>query len=458
MTSPADARVPLRPRRRIAGHAAMLLPHTHTGEVDWTSFEELLARTVAAGLKPAVNMDTGFVQLVDPATRAQALEVTLRIVGPSFLAGAYVADRPGDAFNPDAYTAAMDAIAAHGGVPVVFPSHGLNALDPAAWVDAHKRFAERTDRFIAFELGPMFVPYGRIYPLETYRELLGIAGCVGAKHSSLSRQAEWDRLALRDTIRPDFAVLTGNDLAIDMVCYGSDYLLGLAAFAPDLFARRDRALGGGRRRLRGAERRAAAPRHVRLPRPGPRVPPRRGDVAPAAGLDRRRRRGARRPGTAGGGSGRPSRAGRRARAARMSPLVQVRRLADVEAFTRHCTTVGVDLPIDPVVEAGGPLTAPLVIRDGSAGERVVGNHLAVLPMEGWDGTTDGAPTDLVRRRWRRFGLSGAKLIWGGEAVAVDPAGRANPHQLVLEPRTAAPFAAPARRPGRRAPRRPRPYR
>jgi NADPH2 dehydrogenase len=125
----------------------------------------------------------------------------------------------------------------------------------------------------------------------------------------------------------------------------------------------------------------------------------------------------------------------------VSRPVQVRRLADVEAFTRHCAAVGADLPIDSVVEAGGPLAEPLVIRDGSAGERVVGNRLAVLPMEGWDGTADGAPTDLVRRRWRRFGRSGAKLIWGGEAVAVDPAGRANPHQLVLDARTAASFAA-----------------
>ncbi len=121
--------------------------------------------------------------------------------------------------------------------------------------------------------------------------------------------------------------------------------------------------------------------------------------------------------------------------------MQVRRLPDVDAFAHHCASLRVDLPIDPTVEAGGPLAAPLVIRDGSAGERVVGNRLAVLPMEGWDGTTDGAPTDLVHRRWRRFGQSGAKLIWGGEAVAVDPAGRANPHQLVLEPATASQFAA-----------------
>ena len=72
----------------------------------------------------------------------------------------------------------------------------------------------------------MFVPYGRIYDLDAYRGLLGIEACVGAKHSSLDRVPEWERLAVRDEARPDFMVLTGNDLAIDMVIYGSDYLLG----------------------------------------------------------------------------------------------------------------------------------------------------------------------------------------------------------------------------------------
>ena len=96
------------------------------------------------------------------------------------------------------------------------------------------------DRFIGFELGPMFVPYGRIFSLDAYRGMMQIPQCVGAKHSSLSRRAEWDRLALRDEVRPDFHVFTGNDLAIDMVMYGSDYLLGLSTFAPDSFAARDR--------------------------------------------------------------------------------------------------------------------------------------------------------------------------------------------------------------------------
>jgi hypothetical protein len=86
----------------------------------------------------------------------------------------------------------------------------------------------------------MFVPYGRIYDLDAYRGLLGIDACVGAKHSSLDRMPEWERLAARDEVRPDFMVLTGNDLAIDMVMYGSDYLLGLSTFAPDRFAERDR--------------------------------------------------------------------------------------------------------------------------------------------------------------------------------------------------------------------------
>jgi 2,4-dienoyl-CoA reductase-like NADH-dependent reductase (Old Yellow Enzyme family) len=64
------------------------------------------------------------------------------------------------------------------------------------------------------------------------------------------------------------------------------------------------------------------------------------------------------------------------------------------------------------------------------------NRFAVLPMEGWDGTDDGRPTDLVRRRWQRFGTSGAGLVWGGEAFAVTADGRANPHQLCLGPSSA----------------------
>ena len=60
---------------------------------------------------------------------------------------------------------------------------------------------------------------------------------------------------------------------------------------------------------------------------------------------------------------------------------------------------------------------------------ILNNRFAIHPMEGWDGDEDGLPSEHTFRRWRRFGLSGASLIWGGEAFAVVPEGRANPYQL-----------------------------
>ena len=219
--------------------SAVLLPFTDAGEIDWPGYRHLLERTVEAGLTPAVNMDTGYVQLLSEAERLQVLDTAREVVAGEFVGGAHVPDAPGDTWNRDAYGRAMAAIATRGGTPIVFPSHGLTALDGPDWAGAHAELANDCDRFLAFELGPMFVPYGRVYDLEAYRALLGVEACVGAKHSSLSRRLEWDRLALRDAERPGFLVLTGNDLAIDMVMYGSDYLLGLSAFAPEHFARRD---------------------------------------------------------------------------------------------------------------------------------------------------------------------------------------------------------------------------
>ncbi len=157
----------------------------------------------------------------------------------AFVAGAYVGDAPGAAWNVDAYRRQIDAIQRFGGTPVIFQSYGLVDQAPAAIVESYAQIGEFCPQFIAFELGTMFAPFGKIYDLDTYRGLLSVPQCIGAKHSSLSRVLEWQRLDLRDDLRPDFKVFTGNDLAIDMVIYGSDYLLGLSTFAPDLFARRD---------------------------------------------------------------------------------------------------------------------------------------------------------------------------------------------------------------------------
>ena len=235
----------IRPRRRITGMSAVLLPFTADGEIEWSAVEDHIARTQTAGLTPAVNMDTGYVQLLDDATKARVLDLAVEVTGGRFVAGAHVPDGPGDPYDEAAHRAAAEAIAGRGGTPVVFPSHGLNALDDEAWVGALAALGAGLDRFIGFELGAMFVPYGRIYSLDAYRGLLDIPSCIGAKHSSLSRVLEWQRLDLRDEVRPDFLVLTGNDLAIDMVMYGSDYLLGLSTFAPEAFAARDRMWAAG---------------------------------------------------------------------------------------------------------------------------------------------------------------------------------------------------------------------
>jgi dihydrodipicolinate synthase/N-acetylneuraminate lyase len=228
------------PRRRITGISAILLPFDSGGEVDWPSFQAHALRTAEAGLTPAVNMDTGYVNLLDDATRVRVLERTKEALGGRpFVAGAFVGDAPGDRFDRDAYLRQIEPIQSHGGTPIVFQSYGLTGQSDDAIVSAYVALGEACDRFIGFELGEMFAPFGRIYSLEVYRGLLGVRSCIGAKHSSLRREPEWQRLTLRDAVRPDFHVYTGNDLAIDMVMYGSDYLLGLSTFAPDLFARRD---------------------------------------------------------------------------------------------------------------------------------------------------------------------------------------------------------------------------
>jgi NADPH2 dehydrogenase len=113
---------------------------------------------------------------------------------------------------------------------------------------------------------------------------------------------------------------------------------------------------------------------------------------------------------------------------------RVAALKTAEAFRAYLDHIGADLAFDEQVECGpdAPLAQPYRLRNGFT----IGNRFCMLPMEGWDGTPDGCPTELTARRWRHFGLSGAKLIWGGEAVAVRPDGRANPNQLMINAETA----------------------
>ncbi len=196
-------------RRSILGMSAILLPFEENGSIDWTGFRSHVQRTLDAGLIPAVNMDTGYANLIDEATRVEVLKTTQAIAGGRmFVAGAFVGDKPGAAFARDAYLQQIESICNHGGTPVIFQSFGLTSLPDAELFKAYTEIGQHTDKFIGFELGTMFAPFGKIYSLEFYRQWITIPQCMGAKHSSLDRQLEWQRLAIRDQVRPDFRVLT----------------------------------------------------------------------------------------------------------------------------------------------------------------------------------------------------------------------------------------------------------
>jgi 2,4-dienoyl-CoA reductase-like NADH-dependent reductase (Old Yellow Enzyme family) len=117
---------------------------------------------------------------------------------------------------------------------------------------------------------------------------------------------------------------------------------------------------------------------------------------------------------------------------------RVAALKTAAALRAHLAASNISLPFDDTLlpPADSPLARPIE-ADGLH----AGNRFCILPMEGWDGTREGEPSDLTRRRWRNFGRSGAKLIWGGEAVAVRHDGRASPNQVCLSERSAGAIAA-----------------
>src|SRR5687767_15248642 len=108
-------------------------------------------------------------------------------------------------------------------------------------------------------------------------------------------------------------------------------------------------------------------------------------------------------------------------------FLKVGHFKDAPAFAARLRELSLALPLDERVLSaaeGSPLAAPIDV-----GGFVVGNRWCIHPMEGWDGTTDGRPSEHTLRRWANFGASGAKMIWGGEAFAVQSDARANPNQL-----------------------------
>ena len=115
----------------------------------------------------------------------------------------------------------------------------------------------------------------------------------------------------------------------------------------------------------------------------------------------------------------------------LKKIVRIPTLKTVADFRAYVASLGIDLSCDDEIIVGGASPLAQSIRSAAVNGKHIGNRYAIQPMEGWDATPAGAPTDEVRRRWQRFGESGAKLIYGGEAMAVRSDGRANPNQLII---------------------------
>jgi dihydrodipicolinate synthase/N-acetylneuraminate lyase len=230
----------LRPGRKIHGIAAALLPFETDGSIAVEAFQRHLRATHNAGLTNAVNMDTGYVNYLNAEEQLQVLQWTSEALGPgtAFIAGAYIEAMEGDVVS--LYRQQMDAIVRLGGSPIIFQTARLHGKSPREKIAVYHSVCKGYPAVLAFELSPVFAANGEIFDGSTVGGLIEIPELIGLKHSSLDRLAELERLALRDALRPEFRIYTGNDLGINMVEYGSDYLLGLATFAPEKFAERDR--------------------------------------------------------------------------------------------------------------------------------------------------------------------------------------------------------------------------
>jgi 4-hydroxy-tetrahydrodipicolinate synthase len=227
-------------RRKVQGIAAVLLPYESDGKIAVQAFQQHLIATRRAGLMNAVNMDTGYVNYLSEPQRQEILRWTREALGSGvpFVGGAYIEGLEGEVI--DLYRQRIDSISAVGGIPILFQTARLRGMPGKEIAAIYQAICRGYPQVLAFELGPMFAPNGEIFDQDTFLRLMDIPEIKGMKHSSLDRRIELQRLALRDERRPDFRIYTGNDLGINMIEYGSDYLLGLATLAPEKFAERDR--------------------------------------------------------------------------------------------------------------------------------------------------------------------------------------------------------------------------
>src|SRR2546422_2285480 len=160
------------------------------------AFQNHLRITHRAGLMNAVNMDTGYVNYLSGAEKLNVLRWTREALGKDvqFVGGAYIEGQAGDLVQ--LYRREMDAIVAHGGIPILFQTSRLHGKSSAEKAAAYAAVCRGYSHVLAFELGPMFAPNGEIFDEETVRRLMEIPEIRGMKHSSLDRLIELERLAV----------------------------------------------------------------------------------------------------------------------------------------------------------------------------------------------------------------------------------------------------------------------
>lgn len=231
----------------LDGSAVVVVPSDELGDPDWDTFAALLARLSKLGLTPAVNMTPATPSLLQTNLQVGAAHQAHQQCGSDFFAGVHVHDSDGEWFNIDRYRRQISVVTGLGGVPVIFPSHGLNALGDVEWVKAMEDLGRETDAFMIAELGDTVSKTPNLRTPDTNLHLLKNTACKGLVHASYSRPLEFDRIQAQGKMRSDFKLYTANERAIDMPMFGSAYMLLAASMVPDVFVRRDQMWADGDR-------------------------------------------------------------------------------------------------------------------------------------------------------------------------------------------------------------------
>src|SRR5262249_4700544 len=184
----------IKPRRKVYGAAAALLPFEVDGRIAVDAFQSHIAATHRAGLTNAVNMDTGYVNYLSNSEKGDVLRWTREVLGPGmpFIAGAYIEGEAGDLVA--LYRREWDRIVGWVGTPIVYQSSRLHGVQPLEKLEVYREICKGFPAVLGFELGPVFAPNGEIFDEDTFCGLMDMPEMKGAKHSSLDRLQELRRL------------------------------------------------------------------------------------------------------------------------------------------------------------------------------------------------------------------------------------------------------------------------